>query len=75
MYGIINKRNFINNIFIYNHKLLRIRIRLYWNAALLRFLFNQKLDIPVMDFNLTTRCTFRCEQCAPLMTFYPNDKQ
>ncbi|CDE89370.1 TPA: radical SAM protein [Candidatus Gastranaerophilales bacterium HUM_20] len=75
IHSILHKKNFINYIFVYNHNLLRIRKRVYWYIALFRFLFNKKLDIPVMDFNLTTRCTLRCEQCGSMMPFYSNEQQ
>ena len=71
----LNKRDFINYIFLYNKKLTKLRKNFYWHVALFKFFFRCKLDIPVMDFNITTRCTLRCEQCGSLMPFYPQNAQ
>ena len=75
IHSIIIHRNFINYIFMYNKQMLKFIKRFLWRICLLKFIFKMKLDISIMDFNITTKCSLRCHECGSMMPFYSPEQQ
>lgn len=40
----------------------------------LKLLFTRKVSVPTMDFNITTRCTLKCQDCGSLMPLYAKNQ-
>ena len=76
IYPIISRRTFMQRcIFSKNKFALKLKKKFLWKVTLFKFLTNAKLEIPVMDFNITNKCTLKCKDCGSLIPFYPEDKK
>lgn len=74
--------NFTNNL--YNNLLLKLLkhdkfklfyLKIFKRILKLRFKILKKPCIPNLDFQITTKCTLRCEQCSILIPYYPQENQ
>lgn len=59
----------------YNKNWHETIINFFNNVELIGFSLGFKPVIPVMDFNITTRCTLRCQECGSMMPYYNNEQQ
>lgn len=84
-FGIINKYRFEDFFHLHHHLFdYLIMYNPDWTENIINYLNNMELIgfslglkpvIPVMDFNITTRCTLRCKECGSMMPFYSNEQQ
>lgn len=40
----------------------------------IKLFFTRKVSVPTMDFNITTRCTLKCQDCGSLMPLYTKEQ-
>ena len=40
----------------------------------IKLFFTRKVSVPTMDFNITTRCTLKCQECGSLMPLYTKEQ-